>query len=74
MLNKLDKLIELKDSLAKKNGVEKERIEIFCDDDNRYGIDIDGIGWSNYLTMKEVEDQLYCIFKGIEMVNNLNYK
>ena len=71
----LDKLIKLKDSLAKKNEIEKERIEIFRDDDNRYGIDIDGIGWSNYLTMKEVEDQLYCIFKGIEMVNkNINIK
>ena len=67
----LNKLIELKDRLAKKNRIEKERIEIWRDDDGCYGIDIDGAVWSDYLTMKEVEDQLYCIFKGIEMVKNI---
>lgn len=70
----LDELIKLKDNLAKKNEIEKERIEIFYDDNDRYGIDIDGVAWSNYLTMKEVEDQLYCIFKGIEMIRKENTK
>ena len=64
----LDKYIELKDTLAKKNGVEKERIKIWEMTRGRYGLDIDGTTWSEYLTGKELEDQLYCIFKGIKMI------
>ena len=46
----------------------KERMD--CDiyeEDGKYGIDIDGVPWSNCLTEAEVEDQLYCLFKGIEL-------
>ena len=63
----LNNLLEIRDVLAKENGFKAERIGIFHEEDGKYGIDIDGVPWSNCLTEAEVEDQLYCLFKGIEL-------
>jgi len=63
----IDGLLSLRDELAKENGFNAERIAIFREDEGTYGIDIDDIPWSNCLYGEEVEDQLYCLFKGMEL-------
>lgn len=63
----IDGLLAIRDELAKKVGFKAERIAIFREAEGTYGIDIDNIPWSNCLHGEEVEDQLYCLFKGMEL-------
>ena len=65
----IDGLIKTRDRLAAKNKFDKERIQVFRDDIGTYSLEIDGEEWSAYLHGDEIEDQLYCIFKGIEIAN-----
>ena len=63
----IDGLIKTRDRLAQNNNFDKERIQIFRDDMGTYSMEIDGKEWSSCLHGDEIEDQLYCIFKGIEL-------
>ena len=64
----IDGLIKTRDNLAAKNSFDKERIQIFRDDMGTYSMEIDGKEWSSCLHGDEIEDQLYCIFKGMEIM------
>lgn len=63
----IDGLIKTRDDLATKTNFDKERIQVFRDDMGTYSLEIDGKDWSTCLYGDEIEDQLYCIFKGIEI-------
>ena len=63
----IEKLTALIKELAAKNGFPDDRIQVFRDDDGKIGIDIDNGDWSNYLSYEEAEDQIYNLFKGIEL-------
>lgn len=63
----IEKLTALIKELAAKNGFPEDRIQVFYDDDGKIGIDIDNEDWSNYLSYEEAEDQIYNLFKGIEL-------
>lgn len=63
----IEKLTALIKELAAKNGFPEDRIQVFCDDDGKIGIDIDNGDWSNCLSYEEAEDQIYNLFKGIEL-------
>ena len=68
--DEMDKLCGIIEYYEEQTGFEHGRIEVFKDDDDRYGIDIDGSLYSNYLTAEDVEDTIGCIFKGIRLMSS----
>jgi len=63
----IEKLTTLIKELAVKNGFPDDRIQVYRDDNGKIGIDIDKGDWSNCLSYNEAEDQIYNLFKGIEL-------
>ena len=68
MKDEIEKLTMLINKFARRTTFDRDRIQVFLDDDsNTIGITIDGSDWSNYLSYQEAEDQIYNLFKGIEL-------
>lgn len=70
-MSPIEKLKLLVKTLSKRNGLDINRIKIWEDDDDRFGIDIDDKPWSNYLLYEEMESSIRDIFKGIEIGRQL---
>ena len=67
MKDEIEKLTMLINKFARRTTFDRDRIQVFWDDDHKIGITIDGSDWSNYLSYQEAEDQIYNLFKGIEL-------
>ena len=60
------KLKEIIEAEEKRTDFDHDRI-IVTIEDHKFSIKIDNRLWSNQLSYYEAEDQIYCIFKGIEL-------
>ena len=66
-MDKTNEFLDLARKASINHGFTESLINIWKEDEEFYGIEVDDIYWGNAYTPNEIETAIYALFKGIEL-------